>query len=451
MAISAYVPCIFLLEERFPVSQQVINLGLSLFLLGLAIGPLPIGPLSELLGRQATCRYALLVLIVFTIGAACAQNIETLIICRTLGAFGGSGAMAVIGGSVLDLWDMNKGGGLAAVSVTITPYMGPVLGPAASAYIIAEYNNNWRFALWMVVFLAVPIAVLSFFLKETYKPKILRDRAAQRGESQQPAPNKVLAIRHILLVAFTRPAKLLLTEPLVAFLGFYTSFTYVILVSFFSSYPYVFEIQFSFSNQTTSLAFLGVLVGLLLGTIVFVICEGIAAKMIARAPAGPPPLEAHLLPALVGSILLPTGLFWFAWSSTRTVHWIVPILAGLPFGCATSSIYFTVIVYLGHVYRSDVSASVLAAVGLLRYSLAATPPHFIIPMYMKLGPQWAGSVFAFLSVALLPVPWVFYKWGHILRSRSRYTLSGMINGHAEDYISMKHLSASTLEEGTGGA
>jgi len=449
MAISAYVPCITIVQQRFQVSQQIVNLGLSLFLLGLAIGPLPIGPLSELLGRRETYRYALLVLVAFTIGAACAQNIETLIVCRALGAFGGSGAMAVIAGSVLDVWDMNKGGGLAAVCVTITPYMGPVLGPVAGAYIIAEYNNNWRYALWMVVFLAAPIAVLSFFLKETYKPKILRDRAMQRGESAQLAPNKALAIRHVLHVAFTRPMKLLLTEPLVAFLAFYTSFTYVILVSFFGSFPYVFEIQFGFSNQTTSLAFLSVLVGLLLGTVVFIICEGIAAKIIARAPTGPPPLEAHLLPALVGSILLPIGLFWFAWSSTRATHWIVPVLAGLPFGCATSSIYFTVIVYLGHVYRSDVSASVLAAVGLLRYSLAATPPHFIIPMYTSLGPQWAGSVFAFLSVALLPVPWVFYKWGHVLRSRSRYTLSSTVAEQTEDVISGKHLAASTLEEGTG--
>ena len=429
MAISAYVPSIPLVQYRFEVSQQLANLALSLFLLGLAIGPLPVGPLSELLGRRDTYRYALLVLVLFTIGAACAQNIETLIICRALGALGGSGAMAVIGGSVLDLWDIKKGGGLAAVCATITPYMGPVLGTVAGAYIIDEYNNNWRFALWVGVFLAAPICVLSFFLKETYKPKILSDRARLRGDSgEAPVTNQLHAVKHTLRVAFTRPTKMLFTEPLVAFLAFYTSFTYLILVSFFGSYPYVFEIQFGFSSRTTALAFLGVLVGLLLGAVVFVICEGITAKMASMTPEEAAPFEAHLLPALVGSFLLPISLFWFAWSSTREVHWIVPVLAGLPFGCATSSIYFAVVVYLGHVYQADVGASVLAAVGLLRYSLAAIPPHFIIPMYTVLGPQWAGSVFAFFSVALLPVPWVFYKWGSVLRARSSYTLSSATDG-----------------------
>ena len=292
--------------------------------------------------------------------------------------------------------------------------MGPVLGPVAGVYIIAEYNNNWRFALWMIVFIAAPIAVLSFFLKETYKLQILKDRACSRGHPQPLLTNRADAARRIIRVAFTRPVHMLLTEPLVGFLTSYMSFSYIVLVSFFGSFPYVFETIYDFSNRDTSLAFLSLLVGLLLGTVVFVVCEKMTAK---RADST---LESHLLPALVASILLPISLFWFAWSSTREVHWVVPLLAGLPFGCATSSSYFAGLVYLGHVYQADVSASVLAALGLLRYSLSSTPPYFIIKMYEALGPQWAGSVFAFLSLALLPLPWAFWKWGAVLRGRSGY-------------------------------
>jgi hypothetical protein len=43
--------------------------------------------------------------------------------------------------------------------------------------------------------------------------------------------------------------------------------------------------------------------------------------------------EFRLLPAIFGSILCPIGLFWFAFTVFPSVPWIVPILAGIPFGC----------------------------------------------------------------------------------------------------------------------
>jgi hypothetical protein len=41
-------------------------------------------------------------------------------------------------------------------------------------------------------------------------------------------------------------------------------------------------------------------------------------------------------------------------------------------------------------------------------------------MYEKIGIHWAGSVFAFISVVLMPVPWIFYWKGKMLRARSYY-------------------------------
>ena len=41
-------------------------------------------------------------------------------------------------------------------------------------------------------------------------------------------------------------------------------------------------------------------------------------------------------------------------------------------------------------------------------------------VYSKLGIGWATSLLGFLSVLMLPIPWVFYKWGPAIRARSRY-------------------------------
>lgn len=61
----------------------------------------------------------------------------------------------------------------------------------------------------------------------------------------------------------------------------------------------------------------------------------------------------------------------------------------------------------------------LAANGVIRYILGATFPLFTVQMYQKLGVHWAGSVFSFLSLLLLPIPWVLFKYGPFLRGKKR--------------------------------
>lgn len=74
--------------------------------------------------------------------------------------------------------------------------------------------------------------------------------------------------------------------------------------------------------------------------------------------------------------------------------------------------------------RTDLDSTIaLSANGTLRYSLGATFPLFTIQMYQKLGVHWAGSLFAFLSLALLPIPWLLFKWGPTLRSKSHFDAS----------------------------
>ena len=42
--------------------------------------------------------------------------------------------------------------------------------------------------------------------------------------------------------------------------------------------------------------------------------------------------EFRLVPAMIGAVLIPVGMFWFAFTGYSSIHWIVPILAGIPFG-----------------------------------------------------------------------------------------------------------------------
>jgi hypothetical protein len=69
------------------------------------------------------------------------------------------------------------------------------------------------------------------------------------------------------------------------------------------------------------------------------------------------------------------------------------------------------------------AASALAANAFVRCSFAAVFPLFGTQMYNTLGFQWASSLLAFLTLAMVPFPYLFFKYGKKIRTRSRYAKS----------------------------
>jgi len=127
--------------------------------------------------------------------------------------------------------------------------------------------------------------------------------------------------------------------------------------------------------------------------------------------------EARLWLACYGAFLLPVSLFWFAWTSVEGVHWIVPIIASAFFGIGIFIVILGILNYIVDSYQTY-SASSLAGVILVRNIVGASFPLFAEQMYRKLGYPWASSLLAFLSILLIPIPFVFLYKGELLRARS---------------------------------
>lgn len=75
--------------------EVVIQMALSIFVLAYAVGPLFLGPLSEIYGRVIVLQLANLVYLVFNIGCAVSQTTTQLIVCRFFSGLGGSAPLAV--------------------------------------------------------------------------------------------------------------------------------------------------------------------------------------------------------------------------------------------------------------------------------------------------------------------------------------------------------------------
>ena len=408
---------------RFNVGRELAVLPLSLYTLGFTIGPILAAPLSELYGRRSIYWTTMPLLLIFTAIAGASNNLPVLIIFRLLAGIGGSGSLAVGAGTIADLWDRQRHGGRAALSYIMAPFLGPALGPLIGAYIISEYHNDWRYSMWVVMMIAAPIAIMACFMEETSKHRILYLRTKKAGIKIPHQTGDTLLLFRKLKQAFIRPLHMMFFEPLVAFLSIYTGFAFAMMFSFFGSYNYVFQSVYHFDQKQIGLTFLGILVGFLFAVSSFAIFDATLYRRAAVKAGGRPAPEHRLYAAMVGSFMLPIGLFWWAWAPNKDVQWIVPVLAGVPFGWGCLSIFISATTYLVDVYLSANSASAVAANGILRYGLGAVFPLFTLQMYEGLGVHWAGSLFAFVSLAMLPIPWIFWVVGKKLRAKSKYPTS----------------------------
>lgn len=114
------------LHKEFAVSDEVITLGISLFLIGFSTGPLIWAPLSELYGRQLLYAISFGMITVFNAGVAGAGNIQTLLILRFFGGAFGVSVMTNSGGTVADLWGPAERG-KAVIVMSAPAFMAPVL------------------------------------------------------------------------------------------------------------------------------------------------------------------------------------------------------------------------------------------------------------------------------------------------------------------------------------
>jgi hypothetical protein len=128
--------------------------------------------------------------------------------------------------------------------------------------------------------------------------------------------------------------------------------------------------------------------------------------------------EASVSIICMASFLCPIGQLWFSWTSVPiTIHWIWPILAGIPFGAGNCLVFIYASNYLAGSY-GIYAASALAGNSVVRSLVGGTLPLAGPSMYKALSPQWAGTLLGLVQVALIPIPFVFYRWGEQIRARS---------------------------------
>ncbi|TGO14710.1 hypothetical protein BTUL_0049g00190 [Botrytis tulipae] len=409
-----------MMKEFSVTSEPLATLGVTTYLLGLATGSLVLAPLSEIWGRRPVYIGSLAFFSLMVLPCALATSLGEVLGVRFVGALAGAAMISNSPGTVADI-TTDQYRALVFSIWSIGPMNGPVTGPLIGGF-AAEYLG-WRWTNWIVMILSGCAWIACGFVKETYAPVILIKKAAKMrketgDERYWCRYDQKKSFFEILKINLSRPFVLCFTEPILWFWNTYIAIIYGILYLCFVAYPIIFTDMRGWSLGQTGLAFLGIGLGTMLG----IISEPLIRKMINSHKKDPEtgkvPPEASVSIICIAAVLCPIGQIWFSWTCVPiTIHWIWPILAGIPFGAGNTLVFIYGTNYLAGSY-GIYSASALAGNSVVRSIVGGTLPLAGPAMYGALKPQWAGTLLGLVQVILIPIPFIFYKWGSKIRAKS---------------------------------
>ncbi|KAG4269960.1 hypothetical protein FPRO04_11916 [Fusarium proliferatum] len=446
------------ISEEFHVSYEVANAGTSLLIFGFALGPMLWAPLCEVYGRKWPALAPYFISAAFAFGTATAKDIQTILITRFFAGVFGSSPISITGGSIVDIWTPRQRG-TPMVCYGITIAAAPTLGPIIGGAFIAS-GCGWRWTEYLTgIVMMVQFVLDALWLDESHADVLLTRKASRLRRStgnfslhakwEETSPT----FKSLLSTYLVRPFQMLL-DPICLLLTIYTSFVYgkhykypqpkfkrylccASIVTFLNPadswglFPAIlyaslesFALEYGrfrrWGPVVSQLPFLSLLIGCLFAAAANIFNNIYYGKKLVANNFKPVP-EARLPPMMVGGFAFSAGLFLFGWTSVEHVSSPWPSIIGVFLtGVGFTTIFQSSLQYLVDTF-TRYSASAIAANTFVRSMAAGAFPLFVWPMYEKIGIDWGSTIFACISVLLLPAPFLFFKWGYRIRARGEFS------------------------------
>ncbi|ETS77638.1 hypothetical protein PFICI_09700 [Pestalotiopsis fici W106-1] len=412
-------------------SQAVLQLTMSLFVLGWTSGPLVMGPLSEVFGRAPILHLGNLGFIIFNLLCGLVRDQRLFLLLRLVSGICGSGPTALGTGVLSDLWKSEERGFALAI-YTIMPLLGPTAGPLLAGYIVQ--HHEWPYIFYTLSLVSAVVLVPGvLLLPETFGPVILRRRRAEKLRKLGLSTTvlrvgnvKLHSTRELIQKGLARPFILLGTQPIVQVLALQFGFFFGLYQLSIATYHSLWRDLYDMPPLRASANYLSITLGLVIG------CEiaGPLGDLIYRTlkkrnnNVGLPEYRVWLM--IPSAVLVPGGLLWFGWSAVARAHWIMPNL-----GMALASIGLVMSFMCMQAYMMDAypvyAASAQGALTVARALSAFAMPVMAPAMIEKWGYGWSSTILAGVAAVLGALAPALLHWkGAALRARSPYAAGDAI-------------------------
>jgi MFS family permease len=221
--------------SEFGVTSQITGtFMITIYVLGFGVGPLFLGPLSEMYGRYPVVILSTWFFNAWIMGSALAPSMGSLIAMRLFAGIGGSGVMTIAPAIIADMFPVEKRAFTTSI-IVLAQCVGPAIGPLAGAFVIAALGWRWvssdpcllsyssrvqkvtclihAQAYWVLLICAGTTTVfLTFFMHESYAPVLLRRKKERLSKESGRADLKThldrdMSTKQYVLTSMVRPMK----------------------------------------------------------------------------------------------------------------------------------------------------------------------------------------------------------------------------------------------------
>ncbi|AJR82170.1 Tpo2p [Saccharomyces cerevisiae YJM972] len=404
-------------EKKYHVGMEAAILSCSLMVIGFSLGPLIWSPVSDLYGRRVAYFVSMGLYVIFNIPCALAPNLGCLLACRFLCGVWSSSGLCLVGGSIADMFP-SETRGKAIAFFAFAPYVGPVVGPLVNGFISVS-TGRMDLIFWVNMAFAGVMWIISSAIPETYAPVILKRKAARlRKETGNPKimteqEAQGVSMGEMMRACLLRPLYFSVTEPVLVATCFYVCLIYSLLYAFFFAFPVIFGELYGYKDNLVGLMFIPIVIGALWALATTFYCENKYLQIVKQRKPTP---EDRLLGAKIGAPFAAIALWILGATAYKHIIWVGPASAGLAFGFGMVLIYYSLNNYIIDCYVQYAS-SALATKVFLRSAGGAAFPLFTIQMYHKLNLHWGSWLLAFISTAMIALPFAFSYWGKGLRHK----------------------------------
>ena len=272
-----YLPSLPVMQADFGISASLVQLTLTMTMLGMALGQIFAGPVSDYYGRKKPLVIGMAAFTAATIGCVLAENIIAFLCFRFVMGFAGASGIVVAKAIARDVCEGPELTRFFAMLMMVNG-LAPIIAPVIGGQILLF--TTWRGVFVTLVAIGLLLLLATLAYKETLSPeKRLAGIMASFAKFPQLLKNRYF-LGHCLLQCFV-------------FGGFF---------AYLSGSSFVFQNIFQVSPQVYSLIFGGIGVGLM-------VAGALPARLAGRVP-DEKMLQVAMLISLGGSVLLLVG-FWF--------------------------------------------------------------------------------------------------------------------------------------------
>ena len=162
--VDLYLPSLPQLAQFFDTTASMTQLTLTTAMIGLAVGQLLLGPMSDKFGRKKPLIISLVIYIISTILLIFSPNIETMIVLRAVQGLASAGSVVISRAVATGLYrgrEMTRFFGLLMTINGIAPIISPVLGSLLLEYI------GWKGVFFFLAIIGIVVLLFCFRLKES--------------------------------------------------------------------------------------------------------------------------------------------------------------------------------------------------------------------------------------------------------------------------------------------